>query len=359
VEVARCSRCRVSDDGAVHVDELDRVVRELREAAAGPPETYARVLERALAACEDDPAADEYLDVLELHDELAEAYDRSGRVEDALRHADVLVDRGYQSAPDPRCRRAEILTRHGRLQEAAAVWAEVARDTPDDVWLYNNAGLEYGAIGEHEIALGWLTKGLQLVVETGDPERLVGQLRDLRAESLAALGRAPDRLQTAEPRPVARTSAPLPASPRGPAEGTRGHAGQPVAWAWLPADEMAHLEQRWPDIADASTVRDESGGLVDHATYCRRMEGRLRAASEAGMTAIRIAPLRWAEYTAWREENEEEGDPAQLRARHAADLCRDPMRAITWPPGRNERCWCGSGRKYKKCCGVPDPGGLR
>lgn len=24
-----------------------------------------------------------------------------------------------------------------------------------------------------------------------------------------------------------------------------------------------------------------------------------------------------------------------------------------WPPGRNEACWCASGRKYKKCCGSP------
>lgn len=24
-----------------------------------------------------------------------------------------------------------------------------------------------------------------------------------------------------------------------------------------------------------------------------------------------------------------------------------------WPPARNEACWCGSGRKYKKCCGSP------
>ncbi len=22
----------------------------------------------------------------------------------------------------------------------------------------------------------------------------------------------------------------------------------------------------------------------------------------------------------------------------------------TWPPGRNEACWCGSGQKYKRCC---------
>ena len=23
-----------------------------------------------------------------------------------------------------------------------------------------------------------------------------------------------------------------------------------------------------------------------------------------------------------------------------------------WPPGRNDVCWCGSERKYKKCCGA-------
>ncbi|GAA0972953.1 hypothetical protein GCM10009555_026980 [Acrocarpospora macrocephala] len=31
----------------------------------------------------------------------------------------------------------------------------------------------------------------------------------------------------------------------------------------------------------------------------------------------------------------------------------DPAGDIAWPPGRNDPCWCGSGRKYKKCCGSP------
>ncbi|MEU4395998.1 SEC-C metal-binding domain-containing protein [Kribbella sp. NPDC023855] len=29
----------------------------------------------------------------------------------------------------------------------------------------------------------------------------------------------------------------------------------------------------------------------------------------------------------------------------------DVAEAVEWPPGRNQRCWCGSGMKYKKCCG--------
>ncbi|WP_198675865.1 SEC-C metal-binding domain-containing protein [Kribbella monticola] len=26
--------------------------------------------------------------------------------------------------------------------------------------------------------------------------------------------------------------------------------------------------------------------------------------------------------------------------------------AVEWPPGRNQACWCGSGTKYKRCCGA-------
>ena len=68
------------------------------EARSGPPEEYAEVLERAVAACQGDAAAARHLDVLELHSELAETYDRLGRVEDALRHADVLAEQGYACA---------------------------------------------------------------------------------------------------------------------------------------------------------------------------------------------------------------------------------------------------------------------
>ncbi len=345
----------------MRADELDPLFSQMREAVGGPPEVYAAVLERALAACGADPVvAAEYLDALELHSELVDVYDQMGRVEAALRHADVLVEEGYECEPDPRCRRAEILTRHGRLAEAAAIWRQLERDTPDDVWLYNNAGLEYGDVGEHELALEWLTKGLELAIRTGDPERLVGQLRDLRVKSLAALGREPDRLQTVEPRTVPPPPAhrPRPAGQR--ASAARDEDRQmPVAWAWLPAEEYPHLEEHWSDIAGSPAVRDAGGGVLPHAEYCRRMEGRLREAGDAGVSRIRIAPLRWPEYTTWLEQSREEGDPADLRARYVADLCRDPARVITWPLSRNEGCWCGSGRKYKKCCAAPGPGGAR
>lgn len=345
----------------MNTEDLHRLDQEIRRASRGPAVAYAEVLERAIAACEDDATAAEYLDVVELHSELADTYDRLGRVEDALRHADALVDLEYRSEPHPRCRRAEILTRHGRLAQAAAVWDTAAADTPDDVWVYNNAGLEYGAIGEHELALTWLTRALETAVRTGDPERLLGQLRDLRAASLAKLGRGPDELQSATPslnsaaqgKALDRHQA-IPSIASEAVTPREWTAIPPVALAWLPADEYAAWPQRWPDLSDSALLHDEDGEPVDHATYCRRMEGRLRAHRETGMSRLSVVAVRSVEFAPWLAANAaDEPDPAQSRAQYAADVARDPSRTITWPPGRNEPCWCGSGNKYKKCCGTP------
>lgn len=55
---------------------------------------------------------------------------------------------------------------------------------------------------------------------------------------------------------------------------------------------------------------------------------------------------------------------AGLNARTMADLSMvtsqcDVAETLDWPPGRNQPCWCGSGTKYKKCCGGIDSPPLR
>ncbi|MGI5214477.1 SEC-C metal-binding domain-containing protein [Plantactinospora sp. CA-290183] len=37
------------------------------------------------------------------------------------------------------------------------------------------------------------------------------------------------------------------------------------------------------------------------------------------------------------------------RARYSETIAEQGV--IAWPPPRNGPCWCGSGTKYKKCCG--------
>jgi uncharacterized protein YecA (UPF0149 family) len=71
------------------------------------------------------------------------------------------------------------------------------------------------------------------------------------------------------------------------------------------------------------------------------------------MTGIQIAPIRITEFVTWCAEHGE--DPRRARAGFAAHLARSrPGQLTAWPPGRNQPCWCGSGRKYKKCCAAPN-----
>jgi tetratricopeptide (TPR) repeat protein len=171
--------------------ELDRVLG----ARPQDPAAVAVVLERAVAACRSDPAAADRWHEPELWDELVDVYEQLGRTDDAIAAMRSAIAAGWRGRPDGRCRIAELLMRAGRLAEATPLWDQVRADTPDDVWLYNNAGPEYADVGDDATALTWLTDGLELALATGDPEQLVDQLHDLRGAALSRLGRPADRLQ--------------------------------------------------------------------------------------------------------------------------------------------------------------------
>lgn len=113
----------------------------------------------------------------ELLGDLAEEYQRQGRTDEALAVMGEAIEVGYRGQPDPQCRLAELLMTGGREGEARSIWAAMAEKYPGDVWVFNNAGLEYQAIGDHATALDWLTRALRIALRTGDPERPVGQLR--------------------------------------------------------------------------------------------------------------------------------------------------------------------------------------
>jgi tetratricopeptide (TPR) repeat protein len=287
---------------------------------------------------------------------LATEYQALGRWNDALAAADAAVEAGLDMQPDPRCLRADILMRAGRTAEAEPIWAAVRADTPDDVWLYNNAGLEYADIGDHRTALEWLTDGLRLALRTSDPERLVDQLADLRQASLHSLGQPADALQEQattflRAQEQARQERSAPTEQRAP-EPTGGGIGA-VALAWLPTGDYEQAVTLWPDFAGSDRVAGP-GGPLPHPQYCRTLQQILGEYAEAGTPGLVIAPVRVAPFTAWCADGGQQPDSPGARAEYAAHLAAkgDPA-LIAWPPGRNQPCWCGSGRKYKKCCAAP------
>jgi tetratricopeptide (TPR) repeat protein len=336
---------------------LERLERELHAAATARPRDaarYAAALEHAAQACRSDPGADELFDLAELHLKLSTEYQTLGHYEDALAAADAVIEAGMTMQPDPRCLRAEILMRAGRVADAEPIWAAVLADTPDDVWLYNNAGLEYADVGEHATALGWLTEGLRLALRTGDPERLVDQLLDLRRASLDDLGQPADELQqqaatflhdTEQARPGQSSSVDeSPVEPAGPP--------RPVLVAWLPARDYEEALALWPEFAASDLIASPDGPLA-HALYCRALQQKLIGYAEAGFSKMVITPLRVAAFTAWCAEQGREPGSAETRAAYVTHLSPDDPATVAWPPSRNQSCWCGSGRKYKKCCAAP------
>lgn len=114
--------------------------------------TCVAALERVILLARTNTEAHEYFDLPELYETLAYEYENLGRIDNALAAMHEAIAAGWDGKPDGRCVPAEIKLRAGRVDEAAAVWAQVKVDTPDDVWLYNSAGVEYADAGHHDRA---------------------------------------------------------------------------------------------------------------------------------------------------------------------------------------------------------------
>ena len=152
-------------------------------------------------------ALEEYLTLARAHEgetwfdagawseDLAGSYLALGRVDDAVRTISDATRSGHAEGAEMPCELAEKLMRSGYEPQARLLWQQARAGYPDDVWIYVQAGIGYGDIGDHAAALEWLTTGLELALRTGDPESALEQLRPLRASCLSALGRPSDEIQ--------------------------------------------------------------------------------------------------------------------------------------------------------------------
>jgi hypothetical protein len=89
---------------------------------------------------------------------------------------------------------------------------------------------------------------------------------------------------------------------------------------------------------------------LDYTDYLRTVEDVLL--SHIRNYTVRLIPLTIAGLKEFAAASG--GDPARRSTRMAymnAMGVDAPVRP--WPPGRNAGCWCGSGVKYKRCCGRP------
>lgn len=186
-------RARSAQDARQRIERLEDRMSQARDA---PADVRAAVFADAVAFSRSPQGRRvDWFDLPELLEESARALAQLGRTDEALAAAQEALDEGLAGEPDPRCLLADINYRAGHREEAEAIWAQVRAQTPDDVWLYNSVGMEKHYGGEHEQALEWLGRGLELAQAQGDPQQLIAQLLDFREGSLRALGRQDDDLQ--------------------------------------------------------------------------------------------------------------------------------------------------------------------
>ena len=77
----------------------------------------------------------------------------------------------------------------------------------------------------------------------------------------------------------------------------------------------------------------------------------LRDLKAQGVKRFALIPIQIDEYLAWCTEHDRDPQLSDTRASYSTMLLGRDI-AEPWPPQRNEPCWCGSHRKYKKCCGL-------
>lgn len=325
------------------LEAIDRALDHARE--RDDHDAWIDLLRRALATPEAQPRRADYLD------ELAYVYQQLERLDDAIDAMRQAVAAGWDGTlddhPSAQALIADLLLRAGRTEEADQAWEDAQREDPRDPWLYQTAGYAYAVAGHHDKALQWQTKGLELALASGDDGEMLWLLTSDRAQTLDALQQPPDDLQLRAEDLLDRQERQELAHAE---QWHRDHGSQrPVSAqrayigvAWLPADQYARALQLWPSFA-----ADYKHGT--YAAYCARLELLLRDLKAQGVARLALTPIMLDDYLSWCNKHDRDPEDSDSRAGYATELVeRDVTKP--WPPERNQRCWCGSQRKYKKCC---------
>lgn len=217
----------------------------------------------------------------------------------------------------------------GRKGDADAIWAALERDHPGDPTVPFLAGNAHAEAGEPAVAAELFARALELALHGGTDGETLRQIVAARAEALEDAGLEPAPIDEAARLALARAAA----------QGT----DTPVATPFFRIDEFERAVDAWP--AFAADWRDDG-----HAAYALELDRRMRAVAPGAPRHPVVAPLTVERVVAFAADNDLDAEAAEVRARVAYEVAQEGE-AIAWPPGRNEPCWCGSGKKYKKCCG--------
>lgn len=289
------------------------------------PYVDATGLEEAVAALDGlGPSDDLPAQVLgDCYDDLAEAAASHDEYTLAARLQRRAVQLGCRNPKIAREMLGWYLLKDGSTLDGEAEFAALRIERPDDVDVLITLGHARSDARLQDAALAAFDEAVDVARRLG----LAGELDRARIERRA------EREHVGLPLDEDDRLAPAP----------RPLIDQHVAWtlAWFAPDQHPAALARWPSLAE---------DLADPTAYNARLEGHLRQLHRETGRRPSIAPLHVDEFTDWATRAGYDADTGSARSRFAAELARSGH-ALAWPPGRNDPCWCQSGRKYKRCCG--------
>lgn len=188
----------------------------------------------------------------------------------------------------------------GEYEEGLRILETLIRNDPSDIWNYNVMAISFDDFGLTEIGAEATRRGLELAEATGDPEDLRKQLYD----SL-------DRMKQSE------------------------HQGRE---AEVDSEVLA-------DLRAALTLDFDAGEQRSDVALCHELVPdvdqmpRKRHPEKPDLPPPDVVRQRFAKSAARPVKREKRAKRARPRAAKPQDL----------DLGRNDPCWCGSGKKYKHC----------
>ncbi|MGW0632240.1 SEC-C metal-binding domain-containing protein, partial [Streptomyces sp. NPDC002758] len=310
----------------------------------------------------------------------------AGQYDRALALYQQLLDGGCEEPHLIEAYRISTLWDAGRTSEARDAAAQLRRQHPTNAGAWNFVAEMFETAGELHDAAAWFTVGVThllgpttpltrtAVEDAADPDGIemlaigrhrvrrrltqphddLDRLADTLHEHRPALLRGPgtlddlhalDHLRAAESGDAEALQASIDKLTAEIAA-RRAALSRPrmtCALFW-PEPEFTQLLGKWPHLAD------DYG--TEHHEHIHQVEEILQRLSEQGEVHLGIAQGSVTDNETFTRDEGLSPQDGDTRAEYAADLAARG-RARAWPPPRNSPCWCGSDRKYKKCCGNP------
>jgi hypothetical protein len=202
---------------------------------------------------------------------------------------------------------------------------------------------------QEEVAVEWLTEVIRQQLRNrldADAAKEHTVLLNMRRRIRYQLGLSPDALDLAAPAdPALPFDSALAPSPLGgdddwEDEDWEDDDDDVLRLLYWPEHEYTLLLARWPGLAE------EFG--ADWAS--QRDSIKAECAESLADGPVQVLPGEVEEYATFAAKHGLDPAIASTGDRYEDQLTMQG-RGIEYPPERNAPCWCGSGSKYKKCCG--------